>query len=328
MPVQYVGASSAGDWIEFTVTTATQGSRGIAAIYSTAASTSTVELSVNGVLQRTFSSILSGSRRLIFIDYECTNLGDNVIRITKVSPGGSLYVIGVNFSTLEENQTTDVDSMAWGDYGVDYVVGTGANDYALFSANTNKWFGSYHGGETANFAPVFYIDSVNTSIPDVGAFAVCEHFRIVQQTTIADGAGGSLGVYSTYIYSVDGAQTLDVAMQGSAALSLFYTAMTCSSSDFTRISYPALVSPIATGGNRLGRYNKVTQENLLRPGAQISMTTSFTLFPLGGPNGAQMQANGVMVTLDESKAKVYYGPVSGSLANIEKIGFSTTRVFE
>lgn len=327
--VKFRAGTSAGATIDYTVNTRTLGQRGVAAIYCTSGSTPSADLLVNGVVQRNFSCVRATTGvDILLVEYTCTQIGANTIRLRNNTAGSqTLGVIGVEFSTLENYTTGDVDAVAFGDYAEDYLPSNGANDYAFLSTATGKFFGSVHGGETQRVAPELLLDGVNVGIPAAGSFFVGENLQLRQRTTMADGAGGSLNVESTYTYYEDSAQKLDVFMSGSARVTTAYTAMSTTSDRFTLVSFPQFAALSAPGTYLFGRHNVISQLNRADPSIPCKLTTAFTLHPMGGDTGANMGANGVYI-LAGTTFKVYYAPVVNSPTTITKLSFNTTRLFE
>lgn len=326
--VKYRATNTLNAEIAFNFTATSLGQIGYICVYCTAGSANGVELYVNGVLKQTFSAVLVGTNYLLPILYEATLPGTNEVRLKKVA-GGSLNVVGAEFSTLENYVGgRPIDSVAYGDYDRDYVEGNGASDYAFFSVAQGKWFGSVHGGETERVAPYLMVDgNVTTIPPSTDNFVTGQHMRLQQATTMATGSD-SLNVDSVYTYYEDGVQSFDCAMSGSATVSTAYTCMTASNEDFDAITFPRALT-VAAGKNLLGRYNKVTQTNRTAPLLPLNLTTLFTLFPMGGANGANMGANGPYISGQAGAYnKLYYGPVLDSPTTLTKLAFSTVRSFE
>ena len=326
--VKYRATNTLNAEITWNITASTLGQIGYVGVYCTAGSSGTVELLVNGVLQRTFSAILVGTQYILPVKYELTLPGTNTVTLKKTA-GGSLNVIGAEFSTLSTYPGGGpIDSVAYGDYDRDYVEGNGASDYAFFSVAQGKWFGSVHGGETERAAPYLMVDGDAVSIPTVvDTFVTGLHLRLQQSTTMATGAD-SLNVDSVYTYYEDGVQSFDCTMAGNATVSTAYTAMSATNEEFDAVTLPRELT-IAEGKNLLGRHNKVTQTNRTAPLLPLNLTVSFTLFPMGGPTGANMGANGPYISGQAGAYnKLYYGPVLDSPTTLTGLSFSTIRSFE
>lgn len=304
------------------------GQRGSVCLYSTGGSANGVELYVNGTLQRTFSATLVGTNYLMQVAYELDLVGTNEVRLKKVSTG-SLNVIGAEFSELKDYQDgRAVDSLAYGNWGEDYVPGNGAGDFALRSVAEAKFFGSVHGGETERLASKLFVDGTETTIPaNIGDFALGKNIRWESFTTIAVGAD-SLDVDMSYTYSQDSYLKQDVSMAGSATVDVAYTAMNSASDEFSVVGFPQYQT-ISAGKNLIGRYDTVTQINRSNANLPMQMTTRFTLFPMGGETGANMGANGPYITGAAGVFnKLYYGPVLDSDTTLTSLAFSAEKVFE
>ncbi len=314
--------------ITWDVTSTVIGKVGYAAVYATAGSAGTVELYVNGVLQTTFSATLVGTNYIVPVRYELNLVGVNTVTLKKTS-GGSLNVIGVEFTTLENlEDSSNIDSIAYGDWDEDYVSSNGASDYALFSPADGKFFGSVHGGETERIAAIFKVDGDVTTIPaSVGDFVIGTTFNLEQKTTIAVGSN-SLDVDSTYLYDADSVVEFYCYMSGSAVVNDFFTAMSAATTRFAGIKYPIFNAALPTGKNTLGRFNTVTQINRADPNFPLDLTVQFTLFPMGGDTGANMGSNGPYIATNiASQSKLYYGPVLDSDTTITEISYKTVRKF-
>ncbi|MEM5429407.1 hypothetical protein [Cupriavidus oxalaticus] len=326
--VKYRSTSTLNAEIAWNVDATAVGQVGYVGVYCTGGSAASVELYVNGTLQKTFSAVLVGTQYLLPVRYEATRAGSNEVKLKKVS-GGTLNAIGAEFATLENYAgKRTIDSIAYGDYDRDYVEGNGASDYAFFSVNQGKWFGSVHGGETERAAPYLMVDGDVTTIPAAtDTFVTGQHMRLQQTTTMTTGAD-SMDVDSVYTYFEDGVQAFDCSMKGSAYVSTAYTAMSATNEDFDNVTLPRAMS-IAEGKNILGRHNKVTQINRTAPLLPLNLTVMFTLFPMGGPSGANMGANGPYISGQAGAYnKLYYGPVLDCPTTLTELGFSTVRFYE
>lgn len=325
--LQYKAAQSQSSEISYTVNSNKIGKKGNIAFYCSDNSTQQADVYVNGVLQRSVNTELVGDNYIITVEYELTAIGENIIRVDKPA-SGPLYVIGVEFSDLEHSDPNgEYDYLCYGYYPLAYVDSTGAQDYAIFCKDDQKWIGSYHGGETERSAAVFNVDGVNYSAPTTdGDFILGRSIRIEQSTTLAVGSN-SLDCDSTWSYINDSVQGFDCVMSGSAKAEFFYTTMTTTNDDFDDTRFP-YKKDVLSGSERFGRYNKIVQANE-SDSYPLKLTTYLTLFPMGGDLGINADHNGVRIFGNEgSYNKVYYGPLTNSEATINEIGFSNVKVFE
>lgn len=325
--LQYRSTGTLNAEIAWNVNAEKVGQVGYVGIYSTAGSTNQFELYVNGTLQGTYSATLVGTQYILPVKYTLDQSGTNEVRLKKTG-ANALNVIGAEFWTLDEypgNRT--VEDIAYGDYDEDYVDNNGASDYALFSVAEQKWFGSYHGGETKRSDPSFFLDSVSETIPaTTGDFLVGDHVLLQQKTTIAVGSD-TMDVDSDYTYYEDSMVKFDCTMEGSCTVDKAYTCMSATSARFQNVSYPDWIQTLSSK-NLLGRCNTVTQVNRSDPSFPLNLTVQFTLFPMGGVTGANMTANGPYISSSASYNKLYYGPVTDSETDLTKLSYSTTRLFE
>lgn len=330
--INYVQTVNQNDSISYSVNAKAIGQIGYACFYAAASGSVSVEISVNGVPQKTVSTVLVGTNYLVPVSYELTAIGANTVTITKkdaTGSGATLRIVGVEFTELENLKAgQDVDTAAWGVYGAQYIPSANASDYAFYSIDQEKWFGSVHGGETQRATPVFWVDGTQTTLPaSADDFVFGENIQIFQRTTIASGTD-SLNIDSQYVYGADSTQELFCSAVGNAKVRNAYTAMTPASTDFNIIAYPKY-GVTNNGNNLLGRHNKVVQLNRLNSLFPQSITTLFTVFPMGGKYGANMVANGVYVLGSPGVYnKLYYGPVTSSEVTLTDLGFSMTRMFE
>jgi hypothetical protein len=295
------------------------------AIYSTGGSSSTVELYVNGVLQRSFSAVLVGTNYILPVKFECTVMGTNTIKLKKVG-GVFLNVIGVDYYNLDETPSAAIaDTLSYGDYNKKYTTGTGAQEYAFFSVAQQKWMGQVHGGETASVAAILTVDGVVTPIPVTDEhFIVCDALSLYQQSRMQVGSD-YMDVKTTYNYAADSSVYFTCSMEGNATVDKAYTTMSTTNETFDEVSFP-FVQRLVPNKNLLLRTNAVTQFNRF---TGQRLTTSLTLYPMGGNTGANMTANGPYVALVAgSYAKLYYGPVTDSPTTLTKLGHSIERIFE
>lgn len=327
-PLTYISTNTIDGSVSFSVESSSISEEASAGFLSTPGSGGTIEVEVNGVSQGIFS-LTSETTKISFLRYRTTQVGANIVTFIKRG-AGSLNVIGVNFTTLRDavrpfNRYTH---LAFGDYGRPYIAGNSATDYAFLDYTTNKWFGSVHGGETQRIDPRFYVDGANTELPDVDSFVVGKVVRIVQRTTMATGPS-SLNVDKVYDYHGDSSVSLQVYMNGSADVKTAYTAMTPADVSFGFQTHPVYRDVTSTGNNnRQGRYNFFTQADYTQAASTRFLTTQFTLFPMGGPLGANMLSNGAYISDQTAYKKGYYGPVAESRATITNISFATKWLFD
>lgn len=301
------------------------GDEGYVGVYRSGASSTSVNLQVNGVTQTTFDAS-NGSNDVMRVKYELTAHGSNEIRLVKAS--GGLYPFGPNFYSLKDLPSgRSVDTIAWGDYDNDYVDNTGAHEYALFSNSEQKWFGSYHGGETADTAALLYVDSVSQTFPaTAGTVYVGDNITLRQDVTLASDGADTFSINSEYIYYGDGHRVFNCSGTGNVTVEQFYTGMTPATLEFTKLSFPKFIT-LVDNANNVGRYNMVTQLSDFGSGIPRRISTRTTLFPMGGPAGANMISNGPRVDKTVSQMKFYYGPALNTVQTITDLSWTTEWLF-
>lgn len=158
-----------------------------------------------------------------------------------------IHLLGFNLSTLSENKGQEVDNfLAVGSTLPPFIDDQGASDYAMKNAENGKNFGSYHGGEVSSRTDVMwrksYLEDYSYERFDnlsVGDFCVAENFsikkigilisRAYMHTNESFNTDGT--VHMTNSYQVMNNQTPIPFID-------FWTALTCTSPDFTLIRQP------------------------------------------------------------------------------------------
>ena len=157
--------------------------------------------------------------------------------------------VGLNFSTLKGFDGKEVNSFKAYKKDKVFINAVGASDYAIRDKELKKWCGSFHGGEIAEMQKMTwnlsnkhgedYWNKENhlTDIP-VGRFTVVDDFRIIQKTKINNKAT----MTSIFDFNIDGTINMNFGLTDNTIKATdIYTALTCTSTNFTFITYPNII---------------------------------------------------------------------------------------
>lgn len=325
--LKYRGSNATSAEIAYEVTATRIGQQGKIAFLSTTSSCEAAEIYVNGVLQSTVDTKSPDSTKLLVASYTLTALGVNEVRVKRAATG-FLYVFGAAFGRLEDypDGEHDYTEIAFGRYDHDYISSGGANDYAFFSEDEQVWFGSYHGGETERAEPLLAVDGEFITFPAAqGTLRAGRVITLQSRTNIAPPLGSGYQLNVLFTYASDGLQHFTIGAKGSAHVRYAYTCMSCTEATFSLVEFPKYIT-VESGSNFLGPYDMVTQLKLARPGIPQRVTTKFTTFPNGGQFGFNSHG-GARILTEETRNKLYYGPVINSVTDLGDLSWTIERLF-
>jgi hypothetical protein len=224
--------SSAGRWIEYDVNIP-EGVYSIGTLITgSAGSSPNVQISIDGEVVRSVSFQTSSPEWVRF--HTAITPGKHTIRFESIEPG-YMAIAGVNVTELSHFvkglSFDDVVALQEGDKN-QYIVNSGAMDYALLDADTGLWCGSFHGGETREHL-AYILDGKEININDGDSF-VGNIFEVEQDTNITN----KINAYSRQIFKIDGSRELEVVFDGNINLKTLYTNMTTTFTEFDEVLYP------------------------------------------------------------------------------------------
>lgn len=274
--------------------------------YGSAASSTSVEVQVDGVVIDTFG--INTVTGLIKKQWTVTP-GSHDIKITKKDSGtAGLNVYGPNFYDVTDFGTmpNGIDINAYGYFrtvvGRNYITNAGACDYAIFNYDTNLWAGSYHGGETSLSLSITVGGSDQSSIAN-GAMFAGRNINIRQSTVIDWGAG----ITMSPVISTDfcrGGWMINYEMRGSGVGTWedFYPVMTTTTTSFDQVTAPVSATITLDTVTALGGITNITQRN---------STTGQTIQTLWSPvNHANNTAGANVTSVTGSYNKLYDGVIA------------------
>lgn len=212
---------------------------------------SNVEIYVNDEMVKTLNTQKLGSgssstRHAVNIEIPVpyTHRRINKITLKNLDTTRKLKLFGFNFSSLMDYEGLSVNQFKVYGTNIDFINSVGANDYAFYNVNTKKWVGSFHGGETLDYAKCTYQsqndgnplieDKQLSSIP-VGTFWLLKNFEFYQRTKLL----GQTKMTTIFNFDIDGTVEMKFGMsENNIKTSYFYTALTCTSPLFTHLYYP------------------------------------------------------------------------------------------
>lgn len=293
-------------------------------ILGSSGSPASVELSVDGVVQKTVNP--QGWTGVInTITLEAVP-GVRNIRIRNASGAGTLYFAGINYHRLDEvDAELSYDTLAmYRNASLPfYVKNQGAHDYAIWDYTAAKYGGSYHGGETM-ISRNLIVSGSSLSMTD-GQLVAADDFYIQQQTQIdwstQAPAGGIIRVDSLLTFR-EGQCTLDAALKSvgevPSVIRHLHTGMNGVNDDISQLIFPRYE---AVGENTyLGQTSKVV---LQHPGTKALAITDFNLY-----SGIESREGGAFINQTVgSYNKVYYAYVYEGRRPMTDLAFTCRRTF-
>jgi hypothetical protein len=290
-----------------------------------------VQIFVNNVLVKSFNPralVTSGGNSMALIEFELpskANTSDTVtVKIRNNSGAGDAYLCALNFFELKDYDGQDIsDYKCFGSAKSGWIENSGASDYALYDADTRKWFGSYHGGEISELDRILWengsvrgdeysLSHVQFATINVGEWKVQKYFEIYQQTSLAN---GKAKMVSKFDFNTDGTIEMDFGYyDGQVNLGTFYTALTCTSVNFNYLFYPRYYYFGNTPTNTYytfpvteGRISQVSSTDVLQ------LDIRFTKF------NNRYDSRGPTIADNDAYRKFYYGPIYGQSSNPVKL---------
>lgn len=310
--------STVGAWIEWVDDVKGDGEYNVK-FYTSAGSSSDVDISVDGVVVDTVSLVNSAGGLYTYTGR--AGPGQHTIRVTN-NTDSNCYVFGVNYFDLKDHPLNRTPkAFVYWRTDTPYITNEGASDYAFYNANDSLWGGSYHGGETL-VNERFLIDGAFLA-PAIDELIVFETLVHEQQTTIAWPGGDSFTSDTAHHFSADGGYDFRAVLEGDADLKTAYTVMSTTQETFTDVKFPVNHRFSGLGIDlSIGRNNAILQRD---PSSLNSIYNRFTLFN-------QDHENQVGPYVREAVGfynKLYYGPVVShpSGVNVTSLAFTAEKRF-
>jgi len=264
-------------------------------VYGSGASSPSNDILVNGEVVKTFDATklyYNSASHYKIIEFEMPLRADSstVVDVTlrnNDTTNKKLYFSCCNFIFLKDYDGRDIDFYKAFGTSSHWINSSGANDYAIFDHDLQKFCGSYHGGETRiSTNMTWYTGEYNSSVMwESGEFkwvgkelittpswSILPNFELFQLTNI-NGKGKML---SKFNFDTDG--TMDMAFsfyEGTMTVEKFYTALTSTSLDFDWIRYPQYKLIEATREYLSSNDGLITQYS---PSKKLSLDIRFTKF--------------------------------------------------
>lgn len=215
-----------------------------------------------------------------------------------------------NFKKLEEFNGEYIDSYKIYRIKKYFIDNIGASDYAISDKDLGKWCGSYHGGETSEVCKLNWnklklgldyrevIENFNDILDNT--FTIVKDLKIIQQTNINNKAK----MTSIFDFNIDGTLNMNFGLNNNTIkASNIYTSLTCTSPDFTAISYPEIKGISLNDNTNIkvqnGYVEQSTSDLTRKLGIRFTMFNNF------------YNLLGVYVLNNTNYSKLYYGAVAG-----------------
>lgn len=326
---------------------------------ATPASSQNVTISVNGVVAKTFNPRAyivqvgtSNNNAVGIVEFEVPIRARantmSQFKVTITNAGQQVfYPCALNMKKLQEYNGEAINQYKCFGTVNGWITTTGASDYAIHDVTTNKWFGSYHGGEALEQEQIlwadnlFEIDSQNNSNKTLSGITlndwrVQRSFKIYQRTALAgtdlttaqtaiNTAQGKM--ISLFAFNTDGTLDMDFSYyNGTVNVNTFYTALTCTDKNFQYVFYPRYVNlgavPAQTAATT---YTQLPLSSgfisQVDPASTLQLDIRFTKFN----NSADTR--GPVIANSYAYRKLYYGPVYGTNKIVDHITFSKSLDF-
>lgn len=300
--------------VTFTLATRKKGKANILFLGNTGRS-SNVEIYVNNVLVKSFPANLGGlTANYQTVEFPIPSPPNSsetcTVKIKNTDATNKFSFVALNFYRLEEHDGQETDSFKFYVNNSYFINETGASDYALRDNTNGKWFGSYHGGEVSQYlkgtwngtskqGDDFFSSETDLNTVASGAYCIVKNLLIRQKTKLINTAD----MVSIYDFNVDGTMNMTFALSNcTIPLKYFYTALTCTHTDFTQEAYPESKAITLSADNPLkiqgGYVEQVTATGERRQGIRFSMFNN------------KYNTLGAFIRNDVAYSKFYYGIVT------------------
>ncbi|WP_203289856.1 hypothetical protein [Metabacillus sp. cB07] len=327
--VKTLGASSS---VTFTIESSYEALTNILFMGSSGSSNS-VDILVNGVVVKNFNPQSyrlpdQGNYAVLNFDLPRANFSTEknlTVEIRNNDATRVFYFCCFNFNELKNYNGGRVNKFKAFQSGKHFINGAGANDYAIYDSDLGKWVGSFHGGETSEYAKVPWKNLVDgyeetQTLTDVAtvplsSWCVLNEFHLMQKTNL-NNKGNMTSVFD---FSTDGSMEMKFGLSNCTINTVnFYTALTCTHKDFLHVVFPEIAS-ITTNANNYFRQamGEITQRNSAE---LLDLNIRYTTF---NRYRGDSRIN-PYVTQNVDYSKFYYGVVAGDASpiNIQSLTFA------
>lgn len=309
--------------------------RGNVLILGSPGSTTQAELYVNGELVRTFDPtkfVVGGNNHYQLIEFDVPTLTNStshyeVKLVNKDHTGKPLYYSCCNFYELDRYPGADIDLYKVIVLDETYLEANGASDYAILDQETNRWVGSYHGGETRDYARITWTGDYSTKFdydsrfapkdpadPLIldGAFILSNAFEILQLTTLTTLNGKTAKMHSIMNFDEDGTINMTFSLYNNQIRAkTFFTALTSTYKNMGWVEHPYFEQ---LSNSVVSNVNMRLSEGYIRQldaGKSIQMDIRFTKFD-------NYYAASTSYIYNDSNVyrKFYYGPIIDYAAGV------------
>lgn len=291
------------------------------------ASTS-VQISVNGVLARTVSSDTAVDTIKVFWFYGYDDNEVITVRVTNNDSPKNVRIIGCNFLTLADYDSSTVSTLGWSRNSAeaDYFTTTGSSDSVMLDSESGIFGGSFHGGESS-ITNQFLVDGTAVTLPTLKQFAVGAEIELKSTYTVDWSTVGSASSVDciTYFKANYSGFAMYGSVQGnaSAVMQNYYTVMAAYNESFSKVEIPTSVdmtalpdlTEVPLGRASIFKISNPTtkQSSELHMGVEVQDENNY-----GGP---------YIWKVVGTYNKVYYGPILGGKRLLGNRGFSCVFTF-
>ena len=297
-----------------------------------------INIYVNDIKVKNFNprQFYFGSNGLGVVEFDVptkSTTNDKIrVRIENEDSTGLFYLCALNYKKLNEYKGEYITDFKFiGSDKAGWIESKGASDYAMYDYDKKLWLGSYHGGEVLEGEQItwssqriseseYYLSSTTLQNIELNDWRIQEDFKIYQRTNLAAGGGKMVSIFS---FNIDGTIDMDFGYsEGAIKFSNFYTALTCTHTNFQYLFYPFYKSFSVTPSNEFFNFQttegKISQVNAI-DGLQLDIR--FTKF------NESKNSRGCSIADNIAYRKFYYGVVYGKPTIVKNISFSKSLDF-
>lgn len=322
--------------VEFEMEITSQGKANLLTLSSPTCSKN-INIYVNGIKVKNFNprQFYFGANGIGIVEFDVptkSTTNDKIrVKIENADSTGLFYLCALNYKKLNEYEGEYITDFKFiGSDKAGWIESKGASDYAMYDYDKKLWLGSYHGGEVLEVEQItwssqriceseYYLSSTTLKNIELNDWRIQEDFKIYQRTNLANDGGKMVSIFS---FNVDGTIDMDFGYsEGTINVSNFYTALTCTHTNFQYLFYPFYKyfgTPLNEFFNFQTTEGKISQVNSI-DGLQLDIR--FTKF------NESKNSRGCSIADNVAYRKFYYGVVYGKPTIVKNVSFSKSLDF-
>ena len=277
-----------------------------------------IKLYVDNTLVKEFSSVdgsdssVGGSYKFIEIDVPNGINNTSVTFNLKIENAGAekFSFVGFNIYKLDEHDGQLINSYKVYGNSKEFINNAGANDYAIFDKDIQKWCGSYHGGEKRETCKIDWINNTYENNEDLidlinlenvaSSFCVIKNLKIIQKTNI----NNKCNMSTVYDFNCDGTLHMLFGLANNTInCTQLYTALTCTKPEFDYTIHPDFYKVEVDADTPVKIHTGMITQHSLKD--KLDLTIRFNIF------NSEYNKLGTYIRRNDYYSKFYYGIVTG-----------------